>query len=352
MRPGLVALLACLLVRPGDAQSRGSIGLGAQTVRFPGGTAFSAAVLSPLAELNSPTTAASINGAIASLPQGVVLTQGRGDWWTETNVLTTGPRLAVEGTLAGTSSTNGASSAAAYGVGELLWARPVWGVAVGAGPSAGWISAEPSVLALHIRARGWRTWRAVSLTWTVEPTSFLGEWFTDVTTSLTGSEGPFVATVWASTRLSSFYGSSGAASGLLQYFVSPQVSLEFGGGSFLRDPYQGFPQGGYVTLGLRLHSDTRPLPSAPPVAPLLLSATDEHVQFRFARAKSVAIAGDWNGWQPMPLTPRDGDWEGALSLRAGLYHFDLVVDGQWVVPHGVATLADGFGGLVGLLVIQ
>jgi hypothetical protein len=35
-----------------------------------------------------------------------------------------------------------------------------------------------------------------------------------------------------------------------------------------------------------------------------------------------------------------------------LYHFNLQVDGShWVVPNGVATVPDGMGGMVAVLVV-
>ena len=58
-------------------------------------------------------------------------------------------------------------------------------------------------------------------------------------------------------------------------------------------------------------------------------------------------------WQPVPLRPVGDDvWEGALRLHRGLYHFNLQVDGsEWVVPNGVATVPDGLGGMVAVLVV-
>src|SRR5207249_6663182 len=51
------------------------------------------------------------------------------------------------------------------------------------------------------------------------------------------------------------------------------------------------------------------------------------VRFSFEGAKAVAIAGDWNAWQPVPLRPLAGDeWEGAFLLESGLYHFNLLVE--------------------------
>src|SRR5256885_311806 len=68
---------------------------------------------------------------------------------------------------------------------------------------------------------------------------------------------------------------------------------------------------------------------------------------------AVAIAGDWNRWQPVPLRSLGASlWEGTLALKRGLYPFNLLVDGSdWVVPTGVATVPDGLGGMVGVLLV-
>jgi len=78
------------------------------------------------------------------------------------------------------------------------------------------------------------------------------------------------------------------------------------------------------------------------------------VRFRLGGAATVAIAGDWNAWKPVPLSSLgQGRWEGVLALPPGLYHFNLLVDGtEWVVPNGVTTVDDGLGGSVGVLVVR
>ena len=70
-------------------------------------------------------------------------------------------------------------------------------------------------------------------------------------------------------------------------------------------------------------------------------------------AATVAVAGDWNGWEPAPLTRSpDGRWLLPRDLPAGVHRFNLLVDGErWIVPEGVPSVDDGFGGQVGLLVI-
>ncbi len=247
-------------------------------------------------------------------------------------------------------------TAAPYAVAELLWAAPRWGVGVGAGPSAGWIAGSPWVSAFRARARTW--WRSAggSTDWSasVEPSRFLGAWFTDVNSGVTWHRGTVTASASAAARLSAVYGSKGAASGFLQVFVSPSTAVEVGAGGFLPDPYQGFPRTRFISAAVRFVTGRRAARSVPPLAPLVPDRRGDSivVRFRFTGARAVAIAGDWNEWRPVPLVAvGDEVWERALLVAPGTHQFNLLVDGEWVVPHGVATLADELGGLVALLVV-
>jgi hypothetical protein len=342
------------------AQTRGSVGFGVGTVRTENGTSFSSAALSPALRYTAPALVVSGSAFLAALPAGVWATHGRLYAWGDTPRIMGRWRFGAEGTLTGTTWTGGAWTSAAHALGELFWSAPHWGVGVGAGPSAGWIANEPSVVALHTRARAW--WRprgsAGGIEWqlAVEPTYFLSAWFTDVSPAVTLERGSAVLSLSPEARVSPVYGSTAAASAFLQLGVAPSLSLEVSGGSYLRDPYQGFPRGGFFTLGVRFGSTRaaragtarRPLPLVP----------ERHgdsivVQFRFRGVSTVAIAGDWNAWEPMLLRPiADDVWEGSFPLSRGLYHFNLLVDGRdWVVPNGVATVSDGLGGMVAVLMV-
>lgn len=351
-------LFAGVRAAPLAAQADASLGLGVGTVRYPGGTSFSTAAVSPAVRYTAASLFADAAGSFASLPGGAWSGQGQADVWIATPPLARHLRLGVEGLVAGTSRTDGGPTGAAHGLGELLWSAPRWGVGVGAGPSGGWISGASSVAAFHGRARLW--WQAGGASWevSVQPTRFLGAWFTDATASVTLDRGWGAFSAWGAARLSGTYGSKAAGSLLLQVFPVSTVSLEVGGGSYLPDPYQGLPRAGYVTLGVRLHAVARSVRRAPPAAawpPVVAAARGDSavVRFRFAEARSVAVAGDWNGWRPDPLHPvGPGVWEAVLALRPGLYHFNLLVDGaEWVVPNGVATVSDGLGGMVAVLVV-
>lgn len=65
-------------------------------------------------------------------------------------------------------------------------------------------------------------------------------------------------------------------------------------------------------------------------------------------ARSVAVVGDFNGWDPgrTPLERHDsGLWSTTLTLPPGRYHYMFLVDGdRWVTdPLAGETSLDGFG---------
>jgi AMP-activated protein kinase-like protein len=352
-------LLTSVVAGGALGQSRASLGLGVSTARYSGGSSLSSAALSPAFEFGAPSVSLTTAGTFASLPLGVWSSQGRADVWAATPPALGGLRFAVEAIGAGTARTDGGWTAAAHGVAELLWDGRTWGVALGAGPSDGWIAGQPSVAALHTRARAW--WQVGSLNYavSVEPTHFLGAWFTDASAGVTATTGPVVSSLWAVGRMSRAYGSKAGGGAALQFFPVPHAAIELGAGSYLPDPYQGLPRAGYVTAGIRLFATRRSAPR-PATAPTWPPLTPERrsdsvaVRFRMDDAKSVAIAGDWDGWQPRPLHPLGGAlWEGALALPPGTYHFTLLVDdSEWVVPGGVAVVGDGAGGMVGVLTVR
>jgi 1,4-alpha-glucan branching enzyme len=66
-------------------------------------------------------------------------------------------------------------------------------------------------------------------------------------------------------------------------------------------------------------------------------------------AREVALAGEFNGWDPTQTLLRDDDGDGVfhttLALPSGAYAYMFVVDGErWVTdPFADAYRDDGFG---------
>jgi hypothetical protein len=321
-------------------------------------------VLSPALRYTASAFVIDLSGGLASLPHSVWSSQARATLWGATQPLAGDLRLGGEVTLSGTTlSDSGSSGAGAgHGVAELLWSRPAWGVGAGAGPSTGFITGGAPVVALHTRARAW--WRpgdapgAPDLQLALEPTHFPDGWFTDASAGATLERGQAVISASVAGRIAAARGSKAAGSVSLQWFARPRISVELSGGSSLNDPYQDLPRTGFVSVAVRLHNSPRPAAGDVPgkaLSPLVAGIRGDSVvvRFRMPGARSVSLAGDWNAWQPAALRPLGDDvWEGALALRRGVYHFNLLVDGtDWVVPNGVATVPDGLGGMAAVLVV-
>jgi len=91
-------------------------------------------------------------------------------------------------------------------------------------------------------------------------------------------------------------------------------------------------------------SRTRPAAPASPVVRLQLAV---------AGARSVAVAGSFNSWQPEPATQTgDGAWVKELAVKPGRYEYLFVVDGQWCPdPNAREQVPNPFGGQNSVLVI-
>jgi hypothetical protein len=355
---GPVLFLAILAAAPVAlcAQRHASLGLGTGFVRYAGGSSFSAFTASPAVQHNSSFAYLSAAGSVSLLDGGVWASQGRADVWVALSHGDSGVRPAMSASIAATTRSDGAAA----GSGSALLEAIHGAGAIGAGVVTGVIERIPGVTALRLRARTW--WQfsgsASQLSLSVEGTRFLGAWYTDVVGGVTVDGDRIVGSLWASGRLSKTYGATGAASVSVQYYVSPSIAVEASGGNYLRDPFQGLPRAGFIAGGIRFFSSRRALPASParPPRPVLQPLVAEHrgdtaiVRFRMRGAQSVAIAGNWNAWTPALMRAVGDDiWEAALRLAPGVYYFNLVVDKEWVVPGGVATIPDGMGGLIAVL---
>src|SRR5438876_7562204 len=100
MRMGPVFFLAALPAVL-TAQTQASLGVGVGTVRYSGGSTFSAATVSPAVQLLSPSFFVGGGGSLSMLKDGVWAAQGRVDLWGAFPPnRATGPRIAVSASLA------------------------------------------------------------------------------------------------------------------------------------------------------------------------------------------------------------------------------------------------------------
>jgi hypothetical protein len=152
--------------------------------------------------------------------------------------------------------------------------------------------------------------------------------------------------------------------GRVAYRATSWATLEVQAGNYPRD-ISGFTGGSFLSVGIWLRPWGRAagaagglgsLPGLTPGSVTIESVAPgrERVTFVVHGAQQVAIAGEWNDWTPVALVRVDRErWQANVALGRGAHRFSLLVDGgRWVVPPGVPTLPDSFGGTVGLLVVD
>ena len=166
------------------------------------------------------------------------------------------------------------------------------------------------------------------------------------------------------------------ASASAVYWLTPRVGFVAAGGIYPIDLTQGFPGGRFLSLSFRWlprHQQSPPsnLPvttissppgivpdSAPSVAQFVVqrnAADSVSLRVHAPGASAVEVTGDFTNWVPLQLerAKEEGWWFATLVLRRGQYQMNLRLNGgHWIVPPGLLSMADEFGGPVGLLVID
>lgn len=98
-----------------------------------------------------------------------------------------------------------------------------------------------------------------------------------------------------------------------------------------------------------------PVPEQRPIVQKPVSPA-AHLELFKPEAKSVCVAGSFNGWSPIqtPLTrSNDGKWVGDLTGISGRHEYLFVVDGQWVPdPNARESVQNPFGGRNSVLVVS
>jgi len=129
--------------------------------------------------------------------------------------------------------------------------------------------------------------------------------------------------------------------------LTGQYSVEASDPLFWNEARRGFSVGVDVRLG------SAPNPYASPLAP---ARTNGEMLFRVPVGPdqtAVWVAGDFTGWERVPLQ-REGDhWVAALRIPPGVHHYAYVDDrGRWFLPPGVPRVDDGMGGESGVLIVD
>lgn len=363
-RPPITALaLAVGVLAPvGQASAqRWQVDLAGNSVGYDTTGGIGSLSVAPLIEWNRRIAYATLSGALAGFEAGEWTSHGHGDLsllFTPARSLNL-LRSEVVGSADGSVHSSGYRTAATRGELRLHLAGRSVGLWVGGTAATGWTSMSTGVAtAVGPTAGAWGRrgpWNATAV-WT--PFRLQGAWYQQVEGRVSTSAGPvelmgFVG--WRGAPSVSGLPTAGWGGGTMTVWFTSRAAFVFGGGSYGSDLLQALPKGRYLSAGIRF-SGGRPFAWAGTSGAHALYAHgrgEAELRFAVPGASRVDLVADWTGWQPVPMERApDGRWLLHVTLAPGVHRFNLVVDGErWIVPQGIASVDDGFGGKTSLLVV-
>jgi hypothetical protein len=234
-----------------------------------------------------------------------------------------------------------------------------FGAWAGGAAATGWTSAERAFVSGFGGTAGvWTRTGNVQAAAVFTPLRLEDTWFPETSGRLAVAAGPLDIIGFAGWRkgdgdiATETWGGIAATA-----WLNGRIGLVASGGTYPNDLLQGLPGGRFVSLGIRVASRRPETPLLEPLGrPVYVEQEGRPtLRFRLRNAHSVALVGEWTLWEPIPLQRAPGEvdtWLLFVDLPAGVHRFNLVVDGErWIVPDGVMTVEDGFGGRVGLLIV-
>lgn len=359
IRPALL-VAAALLVRPADGllAQQASLQLGGMHARYGDSLSGTAGSLSGRVHFASALVRGAVEGAFSQFTEGGWATQG-GASLLALRLVGSGIGVGLEGDAAGSYIESGTLSGTASAGAVVARAAGPWLLTLSAtGGALRRIDASSSALAtgvLRVRrdAPGWSIDAAVSATG-AGPARFA-----DASVGIEVRGAALQAGASAGARAGDLGGTPWVQL-RAAWRVLPAAALEAAVGGYPPDP-TGFTDGFFASLGFRVGLSRGAVApgfgartEAPAIVVESVGASEVRVTFAVAGPGTLAIAGQWNDWTPAPLTSLgDGRWLAVLPVGPGVHRFALLADGsRWLVPHGVPSVPDDFGGEAGLLVVR
>lgn len=357
--PGVMAWLMAL-AQPAEAQ-RVQVDASGTRVAFDTLSPLNTATLSPAVEVRQRVAYLLLSGGLTAFEGGGWATQGRADAsvFATPFGLFSPVRLEALGMAAGTYHSSEFRTAATRAEGRVHASGRQLGAWLGAVGGTGWTSAGTGwTTAWGPTSGAWGRWALTQAAATFSPMRFETTWFPELNGMLAMRAGPVDLAAYAGWR-----GGDAAAGFADDAWAGANVALWLGrsgalvvsGGSYPSDIVQGLPDGRYLSAGVRLATARPFVPSIKRLGPPAYQREGGRgfVAFAVPGATAVRLVADWTNWQPVSMTRGpDGRWRIQVDLEPGVYRFNLLVDGdEWIVPDGVPSVDDGFGGRTGLLIV-
>jgi hypothetical protein len=335
----------------------------ASRIRYDSATALNAPALASRLEWRRPSTFARLTGSVTGFEGAGWSMQSRGDVAGWLSPLASAPLLRLEVSGSGSASRHSSDFSALSARGDLrvhLAGRDL-GAWAGAGATVAKNSLDSAAVDGIVPSIGvWGRRGPVRVTASYAHARIAGETFPEGNMIVSLSSGPLDLDAWGGVRrypfdtldrTESWFGATAA------WWFTDRIAVVASGGQYATDVLQGLPGGDFVSIGVRF-TRRRVRPVTPRVVLPFIVASERGrssgVTFRLPAATRVEIAGDFNGWQPEPLTrDADGAWVFSTPLAPGVYRFNVRIDGErWVVPEDFPEVDDGFGDKVGLLIVS
>lgn len=380
------ALALLLLLAPATRGQRvlPTVEIGGSTVRYNDSVSSSAATVSPFVRFDADRLTIGAGGTISQSASGWSA-QGAA----QSSIFTPSAGMFL-GELSG--SVGGSTHADRTRTGQTLAVARAHVMAAqrggwaGAGAGAAWDGAIwRSVRTTELGL--WQYMGAATALATVTPTA-VGDTirYTDgalaIRLDLPRADIGFAGGARAGDRLPSLGGGASTwGSASLTGWISPTAALVASIGSYPVDFTQGFPGGRYVSIGMRFgprsarrEANSQLLSAAPTVTSRgameassgevtpetvlevrVSGAAGGRVTLRVLapRATTVDVMGDFTDWSPVRLVNAGGGWWTiALPIGVGTHELNVRASGAaWMVPPGLPSVTDEFGGAVGVLVV-
>lgn len=372
------ALAALLFFAPAShAQSiESTLDVGGVALRYADTLNASAATVTPHVLVDWGRGVAEASGTYSQFASGGRSTQGV--FSASLFTPTTRALIAELAALAGGSSHNdGTRTGVVLANGRLHFMRTPGELFLGAGGGRTWVGGgSRSVFLGEVGAS--TTLREVAATITLSPVAVDDSIkYTDAQVSLSWTREKVDLGAVLGTRLGdqlTTLGGTARSWGSLSAvaWMRPRLALVASGGTYPIDPTQGFPGGRFVSVSVRLatgrsrqsqsssvsQKQTESLPGEVPPVGGFSAVRDSlgavTLRVNAPRAQLVEVSGDFTEWVPVRLEPAsDGWWTVRLPINPGKYQMNLRLDGgKWLVPPGLLSMLDEFGGAVGLLVVD
>ena len=371
-----LVLLCTLLLLPSSsvlsAQVAGTLDGAATRISYSEGSPSTGLSVAPSLQVIRPWQSFIAGGAVTRFPGDVWSVQGHIAGSTYLGPVR-GFRPELEGRLRGTRHEDGGGSSEFAGAARLHRFGAVHGGWIGANGGRSWDGFEWRGT-LAVEAGGWARLGPGTLSVALTSSRVNDDLrFAEAESAFRMERGPLEVVAYGGLR-HWFRPDDAAAEGWggasIAWWIHDRLALTAAGGAYPADYAQGLPSGTFGSLGVRVSTGrlsrarriNEPLDLLlPPVRPGAPGLAFERLDNGSARitlggldAAAVELMGDFTGWEPIALV-RSGqrEWTATVTILAGIHRVNLRVDGgQWIVPPGLPSSTDEFGGAAGILIVE